>query len=47
MGEGGDGRGREGKSAFNVFQGIIILEISINYNQVPDNTCFKRWIYGS
>lgn len=34
------------QSAFDVLQRIIILEISINYNQFPDKTYLERQIGG-
>lgn len=51
--EGGIGRGVGGGEgmagvggAFNVLQGITLLEMSISYNQFPDNTCLERQIGG-
>lgn len=37
-----EGRGREGPAALGVFQGIILLEIRVSYNQFLDNTRLER-----
>lgn len=35
---------RMGSGDFNIFQGITLLEMSISYNQFPDNTSLQRQI---